>query len=372
MLKALWNRFVELKNGCGLPFLTKEKPCYGANSAFDYLELRRKMDLDPTDRLYPYVMNPGQVNQQLGLMTKNKKFLPLIAVVSILFSSCGSPTTRPDPAPAYSDGGYRSVEMSMCGKYFFGVGGCHYASGTAATDRLGVQGFAKGEIAVFSDLCHVDFKTRYGENEFISIALSDLLDTSTLQRNHSCTLRVIVSPDPLKGSEEKIYPRVGEIYVEVRSPGIQGLPLPIADQVRLSDQPDQKGLSIPMQSAGEYQQTRCADAPIQQGFVPPLLTFEPIARVKSCKYQYSVRTQDGKKYSQVFMRNVYAANTVLLARPKITREADKLCIESDPSVTTFIAIDSEWTNKTKLCAKGKGPFKVRVFTTKRNYFEIVK
>jgi len=347
MLKALLNQFVNKKNGCGLPSSTAGRTSFGALIASAKVA-RRFPNLPYNHRLF------------------------LIVAASLVFSSCGSPTTRPDPAPAYSDGGYRSVEMSMCGKYFFGVGGCHYASGTAATDRLGVQGFAKGEIAVFSDLCHVDLKTRYGENEFVSIALSDLLDTSTLARAHSCTLKVIVSPDPIKGSEEKVYPRVGEIYVEVRSPGIQGLALPTADQVRLSDQPDQKGFQIPMQSAGEYQLTRCAEPPVVAAFPQGDLVLPNLARKSSCKYQYAVRTADGKKYSQVFMRNVYAANTVLLARPKITREADKLCIESDPSVTTFIAIDAEWTNKTKLCAKGKGPFKVRVFTTKRNYFEIVK
>lgn len=347
MLKALWNQFAGKKNGCGHQFLIGGRTSFAALSASAKVAKR-----------FP------------SLPYSHRLFLTVAA--SLVFSSCGTPNTRPDPNPAYSDGGYRSVEMSMCGKYFFGVGGCHYASGSAATDRLGIQGFAKGEITVFSDLCHVDYKVRYGENEFVSVALSDLLDTSTLQRQHSCTLKVIVSPDPLKGSEEKIYPRVGEIYVEVRSPGIQGLPLPIADQVRASDQPDQRGISIPMQSAGEYQVTRCQEPTVQTPFGPGELTFPQLSRKFSCKYQYAVRTQDGKKYSQVFMRNVYAANTVLLARPKMTRDGDKFCIEADPSTSTFLAIDNEWTNKTKLCVKGKGPFKVRVFTTKRNYFEIVK
>lgn len=303
--------------------------------------------------------------------------LPSLAMLILLLSclclvSCGAPRVEPDEAPAYSQVGYHSAEINLCGHDFFGVAGCSFASGSSANQSVQIQAYAVGEISILSELCHVDWKHRYTENETVTISLADLLGVATLERSNSCTLRVIVSPDPLKDSEQPVFPRTGLIAIEVRSPGISDLLLPPGDQVRSSDVPDSQGFQKEMTASGEFLLTKCDGSRIQQEFAPGHLVLPALDRKTSCKYQYAVRLSDGNIFSGVFQRSVFAANTVLLARPSIQRTPGKICIQADPSATTFVAINNEWSNGADMCADGPGPFKIRVWTVKRNYAEVIQ
>lgn len=298
----------------------------------------------------------------------------MAGLISLAFGLSGCAThTVPEPAstPAYADSNYHSVEMTACGATYFGVAGCSFASGESANEVLSIQGYNTGEISIFSDLCHVDWKSRYDLNQALQVSLVTLLGHNTLVRADSCTLKVVVSPDPIKNSEDAVATRVGEFVLEVRSPGIQDLALPPGDQVRSSEQPDSLGISMTMPEAGVWQLDACSHI-LQGAFGPGLVTLPTLQRNTSCKYQVAIKLASGKKLSGTFLRNVYSVGTILLAQPVLQRDSQKLCVIADPVTTTFVSIDSTWVNGNSICQSGPGPFTVRVWTVKRNLYEMVQ
>lgn len=324
------------------------------------------------ERLYSVVQSVLAWEERNPLLS----FVILMAgLLSLAFGLSGCAThTVPEPAstPTYADSNYHSVEMTACGATYFGVAGCSFASGESAQENLTIQGYNTGEISIFSDLCHVDWKTRYDINQAVQVSLVTLLGHNTLVRSDSCTMKIVVSPDPIKNSEDAVAPRVGEFVLEIRNPGIQDLGFPPGDQVRSSTQPDAVGLSMSMSEAGEYQLTKCSGEHIVAKFLPGLVVLPSFDRMSACKYQIAVKLTSGKKLSGTFLRNVYSAGTILLAQPVLQRDKEKLCVTADPVTTTFVSIDSNWANSNSICQTGPGPFTVRVWTVKRNLYEVVQ
>lgn len=342
ILAVLWNHFVSKKSGYGHLYSTKDRTYSVARFVFGR----------PAVRMLTY--NPT-------------KWFGLISAVSILCFSCGSVKTPPDAAPPYVETDFHSVEADFCGVHYFGVGGCSLPVGTGTSKiSLAIQGFLTGEVAIFSDTCHTEFKARYKDNEKVVVTLKDLVGEDKLARVHSCTFRVVVAPDVIKNSQEKMWPRTGQFYLEVTQPTWISLPA-AADQVRASEAPESPRAIV--KGSGEYLLSGCAP-PVQGSFVDVLqLSFQ---RKTSCKYQLGIKGSDGKKYSWILLRNVYKQNTEVLPKSKITKDGKQICVEVSPEYTTFVSINNVWKNGYRVCSSEPGPWAVRVFTTKRNSYEMVR
>jgi len=358
-IKAIiYKVYVALKTGFTLPYLTKERTYLGVLNALHF-----------------FLLNTPKISTKILRHKKLLQTYPIpILLANLIFSGCGI-RVNPDPFRSYFEQNYMSAEMNVCGTNFFGVGGCTFASGDSAAVSLSVQGYGSGEVAIISELCRVDWKQRYEKNQTVSITLAALFNTANLARTNSCTLQVLVSPDAIAGSEEAVSPRVGQLYIEVASPETNPLRFPTAaDQIRESESEKtvpESSVVLPLPNeSGTWLLTRCADN--ISGSFREAIVLPEFSRKRSCKYQLAVRTESGKKYSGVFLRNIYKADTVLMARPLITRTENQVCVNADPQVTTYVSINSEWKNESSMCYSGVSPFVVRAWTVKRNFAETVQ
>lgn len=311
-------------------------------------------------------MNRRTVLAYIGLL-----YFFLIASISVLgLYGCGGTETQPEPdtTPAYSEVNYLSVETSICGTYAFGLNGCYIPEGSAAKGySLKVQGFAKGTITVLG--CSKEVKRRYSQNQLIAIPLDDLYEKAALSRSDSCTFRVIVAPDYIEGSTDKIFPRLGKVTIEVHAKGVTPLKRPMGQQVRESNSIIPVVIDVPS-TEGEFLFSGCGSEYRGQ-FFNGKATLPAFDLKKDCLYVIGFKAATGERYLWSHYVSVYKAKTILLPRVAKFKSSSEFCIEAGPT-TTFIALNNEWSNSNRICADLPGPFRVRTFTVKRNSYEFVR
>lgn len=308
-------------------------------------------------------MNRRTVLAYIGLLY----FFAIGAFVVLGFYGCGGTETQPEPdtTPAYSEVNYLSVETSICGSYAFGLNGCYIPEGSQAKSyTLRVQGFAKGTITVMG--CSREIKRRYSQNQVISIPLDDLYEKATLVRTDSCTFRVIVAPDYIEGSEDKIYPRIGKVIIEVHAKGVVPLKRPMGAQYRETNSIIPVVIDLPS-AEGEFLFTGCGSEYRGQ-FFGGRATLPAFDLKRDCLYVIGFRSTTGERYLWSHYVSVYKARTILLPRVAKSKTSTEFCVEGGPT-TTFIALNNDWANSNRICADLPGPYRIRTFTVKRNSYE---
>lgn len=301
-------------------------------------------------------------------------FIVVCLAIILLLTACAY-VVKNDSANPYSSTNYQSIETTACGLTTIGPNGCYVESDASISNSsIAVQGFYKGEIEFFSDLCNINFVERYNLNERVVFPLSRIYGKNRLEASDSCTFTIIMKPDVVDKSDVKMWPRIGRVFVEVMRPGVQPLKLSRGDQVMTKNSSSgSTTVSLPVNEDGVYQVLGCSNTEVTGKVNNGKAVIQDFPRNRNCKYQVNFKTVTGKKYSWIFFRNVYAVNTDILAKPKITRVGNKVCVEGNQSILSFVSINEKWENSHKMChTVGSGSAIVRTFTVKRNTFHVVK